>query len=545
MPNNNITLKCIALSLGLTGVYADMTKSISAHGYMLNPMARQAFCETQQGYWWPEDGSNIPNAACRAAFLDSGFFQFVQAPEFSINTQDFTNLAAVQANIVDGTLCAGGDNMKKGMDLPSPFWQRSEVIPNANGDINIKYLANTPHNPSYWEFYLSNPSYDGNTMPLKWSDLTLIQSHQNIDFIKDDQDRRLYEMTVAIPADRVGDAVLYSRWQRDDAAGEGFYNCSDITIVRDTVTPETWFSAGFYLKQGQNASIGETVTVRLFDATGQELINQQLTITNANQATWQGDLAQSLNVDFSYLINIGVNDTANNINFDNNNLLSNIVHVTNKDFTFALSIQPAAVNTAPIINDLPAVSIEELSTITIHAHAFDDEQTTLNYSWQVPDQLSFSAEGANITITAPAVTINTDFTITVVVSDGTLSSDKSFTLTVSDTSDDNGGDNSGGGDNNDGGSDIPDWDSNATYSANDEVIYQGKTYIAKWWNTNQQPNNSSAWQLQSNTDDDIPVWQANNAYTQGTIVSYQQNLYQAKWWTRGEQPDSSAVWQKQ
>ncbi len=50
----------IAMALGMAA------SKTFAHGYMDSPKARQAICEEQGGFWWPKDGSNIPNAACRA-----------------------------------------------------------------------------------------------------------------------------------------------------------------------------------------------------------------------------------------------------------------------------------------------------------------------------------------------------------------------------------------------------------------------------------------------------------------------------------------------
>jgi predicted carbohydrate-binding protein with CBM5 and CBM33 domain/chitodextrinase len=529
MSKINITLKSAALSLVLMSMLGSISNQTSAHGYMFNPMARQAFCELQQGYWWPEDGSNIPNAACRAAYLSSGYFQFVQAHEFSVNTRDFTNFVAVKANIPDGTLCAGGDVKKKGMNLPSPQWQRSEVVPNANGDIKIKFLATTPHNPSFWEFYISKPSYDGSTMPLTWDDVSLIQSHDNINFIKDADGTRFYEMDVSIPEDSVGDAILYSRWQRDDVVGEGFYNCSDITIVRDTVQPDTWFDAGFFLKQGQTAIVGETVSLRLFNPAGQELINQQLAITELNHTTWASDFAQSLNMNYSHLLNIGVENSQGDITFDTANLLSNITYVTNKDHTFALTIHAAPANTAPIVHDIPNIVMTESTSEAIHVHAFDDEQVNLIFTWKIPSELSYTGGDANIVITAPAVENDTNFNLNVAVSDGILTTSKTFNITVKNSLVD---------------PEVSLWLSTKAYSANDKVNYENKIYSAKWWNKNQSPNNSSAWQLEPPTDGVTAIWRTQNEYVKGDVISYQQINYQAKWWTKGEKPDASNVWQK-
>ena len=120
--------------------------------------------------------------------------------------------------------------------------------------------------------------------------------------------------------------------------------------------------------------------------------------------------------------------------------------------------------------------------------------------------------------------------MSIAVSDGELTTSKSFTVTVINAVID---------------PTIPPWDSNIAYSSGDKVSYQSKIYSAKWWNKNQAPNSSSAWQLESSTDDGTAIWNPQNEYSRGSVVSYQGVIYQAKWWTQGEQPDVSNVWQQQ
>ena len=527
MLKNQLTFTSTALTLALASTLLSTSQQADAHGYMYSPMARQSFCELQQGYWWPKDGSNIPNAACRAAYLDSGYFQFVQQQEFAVNTSDFTNLEAVKANIADGTLCAGGDKKKKGMDLPSSHWQRTDIVPNANGDVKIRFLATTPHNPSFWQFYLSDASYDGTTMPLTWKDIKLVQSHGNIDFMKDDDGNRFYEMNVNIPADRVGDAILYSRWQRDDVVGEGFYNCSDVTIVRDNLSVDTWFNSGFYIKQGQTTSVGERVSLRVFDENGQEVVNEKLLITQANQDSWARDLAQTLNRDYAHLVNIGIKDSQGDIAFDNNNLFGNVAYLSDENYTFALSVQAAPVNTAPTVHAIENLVMESSSTKSVHVHAFDDEQSTLTFTWHVPNGMKYAGAGANIVLGAPLVEKDTDFTLSVDVADGMLITSQTFTVTIKKRVVD---------------TNTPSWNSTTTYSTGDKVSYQNKVYSAKWWNKNQLPSASGAWKIESLTQDGPAQWHAQNAYSQGVVVNYQNISYQAKWWTKGDQPDVSNVW---
>lgn len=526
----SIKLNTLSVSAIAGGLLLSMLPTqLQAHGYMDSPKARQAFCQDDGGYWWPEDGTNIPNLACRAAYLESGTVQFVQAIEFSVNTPDYLNQTAVESSVPNGTLCAGGDTAKRGMDLPSPHWQRSDVVPNANGEIQVRYLASTPHNPSFWQFYLTKPSYNAATDVLTWEDLELVQTHSNIDFIKDAQGERYYQMKVAIPQGRSGDAILYSRWQRNDVVGEGFYNCSDINIVNDAVppNPNAWQSVSYFVRQGQNAAVGDTVWARLFDENGQEVINQQLKINADNQANWQQGLATRLNLDYAHLVQIGVKNQTGNIEYQPEDTLANEVFSRNANYTYALSVQVAPNNTAPIVHQPDDLIVDENTTTAIHLHAFDDEQSNLSYRWIVPAPLSFTGGDANINlITAPVIQTR-NYTVSVSVSDGVLSTEKSFQVTVNDTDIVE--------------PSIPAWDGAVAYQTGDQVSFGEIIYTAKWWNKAQQPDESDAWQAQSQPDGGA-LWNIDKAYQSGAEVMYQGQRYRAKWWSQGDTPGQADVW---
>ncbi len=117
-----------------------------------------------------------------------------------------------------------------------------------------------------------------------------------------------YELDVPLPANRSGKAVLYTRWQRVDVVGEGFYNCSDINFVNGDSTPGQWFDKGAYLTAGQLGKAGETALLRVFDAQGQELLQHSLPLKAgqiANQA-WALELAQQVNGLYSQQLQIGL-----------------------------------------------------------------------------------------------------------------------------------------------------------------------------------------------------------------------------------------------
>jgi chitin-binding protein len=209
----------------ILGVFSSAV--VQAHGSPGSPVSRALKCFTDGGFHWPADGSGIPNAACRQAFLQSGTIPFTDWPANSMNIADFNNPAAVRAAIPDGLLCSAGKPARAGQDVVSPDWYRTPIAPE-NGKIELDYVLTQGHLPSFFEFYLSKPSYRGDR-PLTWNDLELVQT------VTDPARYHLpnggYRLPVTIPQDRKGDAVIYTRWQRMDGAGEGFYACSDITII--------------------------------------------------------------------------------------------------------------------------------------------------------------------------------------------------------------------------------------------------------------------------------------------------------------------------
>lgn len=209
----------------MLGVFS--SAAVQAHGSSGSPVSRGLKCYTDGGFHWPADGSNMPNAACRQAFLQSGTIQFTDWPANSINVADFNNHAAVRAAIPDGLLCSAGQPARAGQDVASPDWYRTTIAPE-DGRIELDYVLTKDHEPSFFEFYLSKPTYHGDR-PLTWDDLELVQTVS--DPVRYHLPDGGYRLPVAIPQGREGDAVIYTRWQRMDGAGEGFYACSDVRII--------------------------------------------------------------------------------------------------------------------------------------------------------------------------------------------------------------------------------------------------------------------------------------------------------------------------
>jgi len=482
MNKNKLTQK--VLSKGRKGFVAGLgllilqaSPLVFGHGYVDSPKARQAICQAQGGYWWPETGENIPNLACRAAYLASGYVQFIQEHEFAVNITDYHNQAAVEAHVPDGLLCSGGSEEKGGMNLPSAHWQVSEVVPDGENNIQLRFRATTPHNPSFWQFYLTRQDFDVETQEITWADLERVQEHDDIDVTKDSDGNSYYHMAVNIPPERFGRAVLFTRWQRYDVAGEGFYNCSDIQIKRDT-DPVSWQPIGYFVRQGQEGAVGQAARAWLFDGSGQELINRSFSLTRENLGQWQQLFAAELLADFASQLQIGVKDGVGNIAFDADNVLANQVWVKDANYSFTLSLATPPVNTPPVVDNLGDIEADENTSLQVEAVAFDAEQSQLSYSWQVPAPLSYVADGAKVTITVPKVEQSRDFNIAVTVSDGELATSETFNLKVNKVAN----------------PEIPLWSAEQVYVGGDQVRYQGQVYRAKWWTLNEIPDQADVWE---------------------------------------------------
>lgn len=336
--------KALSLSLASASVLTALsTVQVHAHGWVEYPNARQNVCYEDGGFWTNE----IPNQACQAAYDLSGAFPFVQRNEVAANVPNYRDMAHVQAIVPNGELCSAGDAAKAGLNVPSPHWQRTNISLDANNQLDLVFAGVVPHNPSYWEFYLTKPSYDP-TLPLTWDDLELIDSAGDVAI--DEQKR--YRIKVTFPADRTGDAILYTRWQRVDAGGEGFYNCSDITLTNSGTTPPTdptepptepgnnLTVLGYFVPQGFGpVESGDTVRFRTFDATGKELVDISLAISANNTATWSAELAGQFNGQQNKDWYIGIwHQEMNHYMFDSRNISANQVHAPNANFSYALSL---------------------------------------------------------------------------------------------------------------------------------------------------------------------------------------------------------------
>ncbi|MFT7683077.1 MAG: hypothetical protein ACI935_002563 [Moritella dasanensis] len=86
------------------------------------------------------------------------------------------------------------------------------------------------------------------------------------------------------------------------------------------------------------------------------------------------------------------------------------------------------------------------------------------------------------------------------------------------------------------------WNAGDVYNGGDEVRYDSKQWVAKWWTQGNEPGNSDVWKL-NDTEAGPQAWSALMAYSGGDVVVFNSQTWQAAWWTKGDEPsNSSSVW---
>lgn len=523
-----------------------------AHGFVEFPKARQQFCVNDGGYWWPADGSGIPNLACRQAFVEAGTVQFVQNNEFSINVGDYNNLAAVKAAIPNGLLCAAGDNAKRGLDLPSTHYQRTVVTPDANGQIELLFDAHTPHNPSFWQFFLSNSDFNSAAESLSWEKLTLIDELQDQPIVLING-KKFYRIMVTLPHDRSGNATLYTRWQRNDVVGEGFYNCSDISIgagqgnpdPTPDPTPATWVAAGAYIPTGFSPKVGDEIWFRVFSAQGDERVFERLSITPTNLSNWAQELAGVIATSHSALVQVGVKQATGAIVFSATDMVTNQVWLQAADQSYRLDLKSAPSATVSLTGLASEYALTQgkaqlqlnLSASNSAGQAVETQVTVQTLG--TPAGSFVFEQNLNVGEAAQslAITLNQagDYLLNVnqLASGQTqqfafkVKAEVTTPPTACGVSDPAAGQ-------------FTAWNASKAYQAGDKVAHLQLVWQAKWWQQGSEPSsNNEAWQLVSVV---TQPWANAIAYEQGAQVSHQNKLWQAKWWTRNETPGTGSAW---
>ncbi|EFA82167.1 enhancing factor precursor [Heterostelium album PN500] len=233
-------------------IFVGLLALVNGHGYPIYPLSRQNTCSSnpKNAIYYPENGDGITDPACRAAFkyvynkansAATAQYQFIQTNEYSINIPNYADGYSAMTAAIKSDLCSAGQtvapNDKSGMSIAAPWTVTSISVPSVSTkskDIMFSYCATAPHNPSYWEFYVTKEGFDVSKNKITWNDVELITKIDDVPTITTNDPKcsvtKAYNMTITLPA-RFSNSVLLSRWQRVDPVGEGFYSCSDFVFT--------------------------------------------------------------------------------------------------------------------------------------------------------------------------------------------------------------------------------------------------------------------------------------------------------------------------
>ncbi|HDC4682534.1 TPA: glycoside hydrolase [Enterobacter cloacae] len=227
-------------------------------------------------------------------------------------------------------------------------------------------------------------------------------------------------------------------------------------------------------------------------------------------------------------------------------------------------------NQAPVVNQMQNVTLEAGQTYALNVQAADPDGDALTYAWSVPsDMHATGTDTSSVQITAPDVTTDSTYTLSVVVSDGKTSVQSNVQVTVTpkatpvvpdedntpsdegNTPSDEGntpsdeGTATGSCDNpvDANASKYAAWESSKIYNNGDMVSSDNLVWKAKYWTQGNKPGfNADAWELVSQVKMN---WRSDMVYNGGDKTTYQGFEYRAKWWTKGDKPGNSDVWVKE
>ncbi|WP_192022006.1 lytic polysaccharide monooxygenase [Shewanella sp. WPAGA9] len=488
------TIRLIGAMAAVSALYFTMpNQQAHAHGWAEFPEARQSICYEQGGLW----SGTPPNAACAQAKEISGTYPFIQRNEFAINipAPAYNDMDAVKAAIPDGSLCYANDAQKRGMGAEHTAWTRTELAP---GEFEYVFNATAPHNPSFWQFYLTKPGVDV-SKPLNWDDLVLLQEYGNVAVGED----KKYRMNITIPADRSGDAILYTRWQREDPVGEGFYNCSDITITGDgPIDPEPTEP---YLEQGDafipqevsltTPQIGESVNYKVYNNNGEIHSSFSLVITEENQLAWDRLLAAEVSGYYHdhYDGNVFIgrwHAEMNHYMYFQNQLHENFFNSKNAQAYGEFSISEKnefveAVITPTVLKPITdaTVSHGEYVVLTPANSQGDIEHVAWVQVSGTPIETEVGLHDELIINTARLDNLAQSFSFELTVT-GQGEEDKSvysFNVTPSDVEPGPGPEPG------------EQWSASAVYTGGETVIHNNQTWTAQWWTQGEEPGTTGEW----------------------------------------------------
>ncbi|WP_024476092.1 carbohydrate-binding protein [Arthrobacter sp. CAL618] len=104
----------------------------------------------------------------------------------------------------------------------------------------------------------------------------------------------------------------------------------------------------------------------------------------------------------------------------------------------------------------------------------------------------------------------------------------------------------------------PIWSEDATYVAEQRVVWHGNVYVAKWWNEDSTPDNpvlradETPWTLigpvlpgeKPVSAPTVPAgtvdeWDPEEVYESGDLVKLDNHVFECKWWSQGDSPEAA------
>ena len=269
----------------------------AAHGSMENPISRVYAC-------YLENPERPNSAACIAAAAVSKQALY-----------DWNGVRIGDANgrheelIPDGELCSAGDATYSALDDPRDDWPATTISPNAQGELDLTFLATAPHAVEYLRVYITNPGYD----PLAPLSFAALGGAPFCELTEGEVVRNgnRFELSCPFPSGRSGRHLIYTIWQRSDSP-EAFYTCSDVLVDATAGGPgdPPLLDLGAVIAN-TDLQAGSQVTFRLFNGAGNdaETISVLVDDTTGQRAEWPFALASEVNARSS-TTSIGLRDGA-------------------------------------------------------------------------------------------------------------------------------------------------------------------------------------------------------------------------------------------
>ncbi|CCQ12803.1 Chitinase [Pseudoalteromonas luteoviolacea B = ATCC 29581] len=244
--------------------------------------------------------------------------------------------------------------------------------------------------------------------------------------------------------------------------------------------------------------------------------------------SWQGDAALSLSNTSSATVTVAVPSVTKDTSYTMSVTVSDGKSQVSKPVSVLVKASTTGENTPPVVKPISNLTVDEGKTVAVKVSATDAQNDPLTYTWNVPAGLTLTGSGSDISLTAGQVDADTNYTVSVSVSDGKAVTKVDFVVAVKNTT--TGGNTT--------------WNKDTVYNAGNKVFYNGVEYKAKWWTKGDRPDLGGPWEEVIPTDGQVRAWRAELVYLAGDKVTHNNAEYTAQWWTQGEEPGKASVWRK-